>query len=199
VVRKLREVVSEPHVESYNYFVEHGLAAGIRDLEPIELDLVDPKLRMPVHLQPESHKSKVIDWDDSTVVKFWVQDAALSSPMKRRSAGGGGGGGDSSALSIPLLPRECRERGLLYGGQLSAIFCFQVIRRRNGACLNSPVVKLDRKTFGELPIMVLSERCHLRTMSPAQLVQHKEEVRLCLCSFDRLPVCCGAHQSDLPF
>lgn len=168
--------MSGPHVESFNYFLDRGLSAAIRDLEPVELDLVDPKLLSQQQQQPGGGGGgTTIDWDDSTVVKFWVHDVTLSSPAKRTNAGGGGG--NSSSLSSALLPRECRERGLMYAGSLSATFCYQVVRRRNGACLSSPVQRLDRKTFGDLPVMVLSRRCHLQSMSPAQLVRHREEVR----------------------
>jgi RNA polymerase beta subunit len=212
--------VSDPHVHSYNCFVRHGLQAGIRDVEPAEVDVVDPKLLPsggPQQQQSQSQRSRqskqpqnqqsptrgsadTVDWDDSTLLKFWVQDVTLAPPTsaKRGAAGGigigsasGGIGGididdggisTATSASRPLLPRECRERGLLYGGQLAGTFCYQVIRRRNGAMLHSPVVKLDRKTFGDLPVMVLSDLCHLRTLTPSQLVQCKEEVRVrCAC------------------
>jgi RNA polymerase beta subunit len=219
VVQKLREVVSDPHVQSYNYFVRRGLRAGIRDLEPAEVDVVDPKLlllllssggvpqppqpppqlrRQPQKQQPTSGSADAVDWDDSTLLKFWVQDVTLAPPTAKRGAAGGigmgsgsagieGGGDDdddynNTASSRPLLPRECRERGLLYGGTLAGTFCYQVVRRRNGAMLHSPVQKLDRKTFGELPVMVLSDRCHLRALTPSQLVKHKEEVRMLCCA-----------------
>jgi DNA-directed RNA polymerase beta subunit len=198
VVEQLREVVTDPHVKSFDAFLELGLDTAIRDLEPLELDLVDPKALLSstsTSATSTSKEVKEIDWDDSTVVRFWIEDVHLSPPVRRDSFAGKSphhnhshaGGGDyaaaagSATAARPLYPRECRERKLTYAGKLAGTFCYQLVRRRNGVELveggNSPVKKLTARNFGDLPVMVLSKGCHLRSLTPEQLVRRKEEVR----------------------
>jgi DNA-directed RNA polymerase I subunit RPA2 len=157
-VERLRSLTA-PHVESFNYFLEEGLTRGIKDIEPAELDLIDPK-----KIRDEGEAS--IDWSEVSTVKFWMEDVKVAKPVK-----------PNSGRSNRLRPRECRERGLMYAGQLSGKFCYQLVQRRNGVLIDSRPVKLH-KTFGDLPLMVLSSACHLQGMAPDDLVKLKEEVRL---------------------
>ena len=157
-VDRLRSL-SAPHVESFNYFLEEGLSRGVKAIEPAEFSIVDPiKLRD----SPDS-----IDISELSSVKFWVENARVAKPIKASP------GGRSQAN---LLPRECRERGMMYSGSLQALFCIQIIKRRNGVEFPQPVMRVP-KEFGELPIMVGSKACHLHNTTPKQLRVFKEEVR----------------------
>ncbi|RKO93987.1 hypothetical protein BDK51DRAFT_21244, partial [Blyttiomyces helicus] len=70
------------------------------------------------------------------------------------------------AISTQLLPSECRERGVSYTAKLQAKLNWRV---------NGGPVQSEQKTFGNLPIMVKSLRCHLDGKSPKDLVKLKED------------------------
>ncbi|CAO1626187.1 unnamed protein product [Parajaminaea phylloscopi] len=65
-----------------------------------------------------------------------------------------------------VWPIECRERLMTYKARLTARVSYSV----NG--LPKQVVERD---MGMVPIMVKSNRCHLRDLSSAELVAHSEE------------------------
>jgi len=155
-VERLRDL-TRPHVDSFDYFLEYGLSKGIKDIEPAELDLVDLNKVREQGLQS-------VDWSEVSTVHFWVEDVKVGKPVK-----------SGSGRSNRLLPRECRERRLMYSGEISGMFCFKVTQRRNGVKIDGRPVKIP-KTFGKLPIMILSKLCHLKGMSPLELTKLKEEV-----------------------
>ncbi len=70
----------------------------------------------------------------------------------------------------PLYPSECREARLTYGAPLRIKVQRDVLE---GA---TRVDELDF-TCGELPVMTLSDHCHLSGLSPDQLVARHEERR----------------------
>ena len=163
-VGKLR-YLTRPHVESFNYFLETGLAKGIKDLEPAELDLVDPKRIREEQLQEPRTKSNAIDWDEVSTIQWWVEDVKVSKPSQS----------DRGRVNQRLLPHESRERSLMYSGEMMGKFCYQTVQRRNGVAIKGTVHKIP-KSFGKLPIMVGSKACHLEGLSSKELVQLKEEV-----------------------
>lgn len=147
--------LTKPHVESFDYFLEVGLSKGIKDIEPAELDLVDT--------QRVRDEGKV-DLSEASTVKFWVEDVKIAKPTK-----------SGAGRSNKLLPRESRERKINYTGQIFGKFCYRIVQRRNGIEINGPAVKIG-KTFGLMPIMVMSKCCHLEGSSPEDLVKMREEV-----------------------
>ena len=159
-VERLRNL-TKPHVESFNYFLDEGLAKGIQDIEPAELDLIDPK-----QLRDDRRS---IDWDDIYTIKFWIENVKIGKPTKPTTISGNQG----KLTSNKLLPHECRERSLVYSGQISGSVCYQIIQRRNGIAMDGVTTKIP-KTFGKLPIMVGSKLCHLHDLSPKQLIQLRE-------------------------
>lgn len=150
-VLRLRELTA-PHVDSFDYFLDVGLSQGIRDIEPSELALTDPR----------KARDTVPNWDETPSLHFWMEDVRVSSPV---------------CDDKPLLPRECRERNLMYAGPMTATFCYTITERRNGQEFPGKIVRLPHRAFGNVPICVLSKACHLHHMEPKQLVHHKEEVR----------------------
>ncbi|KAM0187987.1 hypothetical protein ACHAPA_002607 [Fusarium lateritium] len=70
------------------------------------------------------------------------------------------------ARNRQVFPAECRERHVTYRGRLSATLEFRI----NGG----DPVEFTRE-FGQVPVMIKSNRCHLENNSPALLVERKEE------------------------
>ena len=153
-VLRLRTLV-EPHVDSFNYFLEVGLSKGIRDIESAELDLIDPQ---------KIRDGKIKSYKDVSTMQFWIEDVKVVKPSKVAAAG----------RSNKLLPRESRERKMMYSGQIHGKFCYRIVERRNGLKVVGPTTKLS-KTFGKMPIMVMSKACHLNGLNPEELVTLKEE------------------------
>lgn len=156
-VKRLR-TLTRPHVESFNFFLQKGLANGIKAIQPVELDIIDSK-------KLRDNRDK-IDWDEVSTVKFWFEDVRVVKPAKPSSAGRSDG---------KLYPNECRERSLMYSGQMLGKFCYEIIQRRNGVTKGSVPYKIP-KTFGVMPIMVGSNACHLEGLAPRELVDRREEV-----------------------
>jgi hypothetical protein len=159
-VERLR-TLSHPHVDSFNYFLDVGLDRGIKDIEPAEICVVDP--------QKQRDAPSSIDWNETTTIKFWIENVKVTKPVKPSTSG----------RSNKLLPRECRERGLMYSGPMSGTFCYTIIQRRNGVEIPTRPIRIQ-KSFGDMPIMIMSKGCHLEGSTPKELVKLKEEVRCVL-------------------
>ena len=67
---------------------------------------------------------------------------------------------------------------MMYSGQMTGDFCYEVMQRRNGMKIKGNTIRL-KKSFGDMPIMVLSKACHLKGKSPLELADLREEVGLC--------------------
>ena len=67
-----------------------------------------------------------------------------------------------------IYPAECRERAATYRGAMTASFEYKV---NSGEWLKA------NRNFGQLPIMVRSNRCHIEKFTPRQMVAHKEDSR----------------------
>ena len=90
-------------------------------------------------------------------LRFWLESISISKPL-RTEAG--------SLEAKPLLPAECRERGLSYRGQLRAVLMRQVGE--------GPPERFERR-LGLMPVMVRSKLCHLAGLSPeAMMAKHEE-------------------------
>ncbi|KRZ27258.1 DNA-directed RNA polymerase I subunit RPA2 [Trichinella pseudospiralis] len=74
-------------------------------------------------------------------------------------------GGDANALK--LWPSECRVSCRSYSAKLLATLTIKI---------NNRVVDSARRNLGDIPIMVMSNRCHLTNLSPNQLAKEKEEM-----------------------
>lgn len=65
-----------------------------------------------------------------------------------------------------VLPVECRERHVTYRGRFRGRFEWRI---------NEGEWKESVREFGNLPIMLRSNRCHLENLSPKELVNKREE------------------------
>jgi DNA-directed RNA polymerase I subunit RPA2 len=90
---------------------------------------------------------------------FALEDVCLAPPLVSDRDGG-------RRVGQPILPHECRERGISYRGQLTGRIVWQV---------NGGQVYEERRPLGYLPIMVRSARCHLQGLGAAELVARKED------------------------
>ena len=167
--------LSAPHVDGFDFFLDSGLSRALSDIEPAELDLVDPQQSAP------NNSAK----KEGTKIKFWVEGVKIIPPMKAGSAGSldsGSHGRFQSSSHVPglspLTPRECRELGLMYSGTMIGEFCYQVTQRDSCGLESLGRIVRIKKKFGDMPIMVMSKACHLRGKKPAELIQMREEVRV---------------------
>lgn len=71
-----------------------------------------------------------------------------------------------STKNREIYPAECRERHATYKGKLRARVEYK---------LNNGEWQDTLREWGQLPIMLRTNRCHLQRNTPMQLVQHKEE------------------------
>ncbi len=185
-LKRLRSLAL-PHVGSFDYFLDHGLAAGISDIVPIEIDLVDPRKNQPQQQQQtttNTTSSNVVTSDVKEVdtLKMWLENIKISKPVKSDQYASSfiSRGSNKSINSSRLIPRDCRELGLMYSGPITGEVCYQINHRKIGENgeMTEIVGKICRmsKRFGDMPIMVMSKACHLYGSKPDQLVKMKEEV-----------------------
>eukprot|EP01133_Synstelium_polycarpum_P014866 gene14866-17579_t len=129
---ELQKLVA-PHIDSYNFFVDHGMRLITESMAPVYINKVtgSPYWR----------------------VKF--SELNMAAPHK--------------AESKALYPMEAREAGVSYNAALSGkvVIYDGSTNRRIG---DEITVQL-----GNIPVMVRSTRCHLRDMTPAQLLERHEE------------------------
>lgn len=93
--------------------------------------------------------------DEDLYLKFHYTEAQVAYPCSNNDLSDG-----------RLTPREARERGLSYTGALLTSLHIE--------CTDGSDINLSSK-MGDLPIMVMSDRCHLKGLSPSNLVRMKEE------------------------
>jgi hypothetical protein len=155
--------LAAPHVESFNYFLDVGLPAGINDIDVMEIDLIDPKVSRET---PDK-----IHLEETESIQFWFENVRVLKPSKVSKSGSV----EKMGTSLKLLPRECRERRLTYAGLLMASVCYRHVQRRNGIAIPSKTARVA-KTCGEMPIMTMSRVCHLAGTTSAELANLKEEV-----------------------
>jgi DNA-directed RNA polymerase beta subunit len=163
--------LSKPHVDSFGYFLQYGLAQGIKDIEPIEFDLVNPELLR--------QQETAISYSNVTTVKMWIENVKIGKPIRKHSRPMSNNYHRDKLNNkdiLRLLPRECRERKLMYSGPINGTFCYCFIKRRNGIEVVGKTFR-TAKHFGDMPIMVRSSGCHLENMSPRELASNCEEVR----------------------
>jgi DNA-directed RNA polymerase I subunit RPA2 len=97
--------------------------------------------------------------DESLFVRAFVTQMNLGAPSKA-----------DDFAEAKMTPREARERQLTYAGAMSCNMQVQVMIGDSIVNDHSFTVKL-----GQMPIMVMSNKCHLRGYNPRRLAQAGEE------------------------
>merc|ERR1711991_190104 len=90
---------------------------------------------------------------DLPYIKIWVEELQVGYPSKQ-------------SLDDSLLPSECRIAGRTYDSPAYANICIQIG--------DGPVQKIQR-SLGRFPILVMSDRCHLKHKSKEELINVGEE------------------------
>eukprot|EP00606_Chrysophyceae_sp_TOSAG23-5_P000115 GSChrysophyteH2.ASY1.ANO1.410.1 assembled CDS len=142
VHRRLEHLVA-PHMDSFNYMLDEGLATAVADIPPMYIELKD---RRQQALIAAAAAAATLDSSDST-----------TSPHK--------------ANENFYTPREARERGLSYTGNMSITTVITI----EGGGIDEPYELRHRTRLGDMPIMVMSNRCRMQNMPPEKLVSYKEE------------------------
>ncbi|KZF22410.1 beta and beta-prime subunits of DNA dependent RNA-polymerase [Xylona heveae TC161] len=138
----------QPHIESFNRLMEPGglLEQGIKDIgTKVFLDADPSKTEAGA---PSPNRLSV------RVSEVFLEKAAIPPSNKH------------STRNREIYPSECRERHATYRGKLRARVQYRV---------NNGDWQETIREMGQVPIMLMTNRCHLENCSPAELVQHKEE------------------------
>ena len=88
--------LSAPHVESFDYFLEHGLDKGANDIEPVEIDLIDygksgggssgegmttvRSGNIGDDIDPTTTPASTHRTHDMSVVRVWFENVRISPP-----------------------------------------------------------------------------------------------------------------------
>jgi len=120
--------LSEPHVGSFDFFLNHGLPNSIKDIaenKSLEIDLILPN--------PEGGVPDSVD-----VIKMWYENVQILPPQKSEASHASWNLGN---LTSALTPRECRERGMTYAGMMSGDVCYTINTRKRLKSNNSKILK----------------------------------------------------------
>lgn len=154
--------LTAPHVESFDYFLSTGMHAAVSDVSPLEMRIESATPNPPTAPNPPKPSSSSLPSSSSSsasskplFVRLLFTSIRVGVPLK----------GDDG-VELPLTPREARERGLNYAGQMFAGVTVLV---------NDTQEMRFEVSLGDFPIMVLSERCHLKNLSPNELIALREE------------------------
>eukprot|EP01134_Creolimax_fragrantissima_P002099 CFRG2099T1 len=101
-------------------------------------------------------KVEIVD-DTGRVLRFWISECELGYPRLPERA---------QTTDHILYPSECRERGVSYKGPMMIQLNFE---------LDGEIIYSDRRSLGQIPIMVKSEKCNIAGKTPRQLVRAHEE------------------------
>eukprot|EP01094_Clydonella_sp_ATCC50884_P028159 TRINITY_DN8364_c1_g1_i1.p1 TRINITY_DN8364_c1_g1~~TRINITY_DN8364_c1_g1_i1.p1 ORF type:complete len:1149 (-),score=395.42 TRINITY_DN8364_c1_g1_i1:341-3787(-) len=147
-LRRPVHVVAEHHVDSFNFFLEHGLARLLQRLDPLDIELKVPR------------RGGAKDDLATHHMKLWVVEAELGQPCERQSG--------TWESNRKVYPRTCRQMRTTYASPLWLSIARQV---DNGE------VEVSKKFMGTFPMMVMSNKCNLKIerMSDEQLKAKGEE------------------------
>lgn len=102
-----------------------------------------------------------IDIDDNYSIKLEVLNAKLDHPLRY-----------NQGVEVPITPREARESHSTYAGKMQ----IQARVTIEGGMASTFIVPV---MLGDFPVMVMSKKCQLRGLSPAELVAVQEESSEC--------------------
>ncbi|KAJ1760031.1 hypothetical protein GGH19_005261 [Coemansia sp. RSA 1807] len=141
--------LTAPHIESFDSIWE---AAGPRT--PALMDVAMSLMGK----QSIFDGKQDMDSPFGTKITFWVDNVRLDHPSLTSR--------ETKSSNRLMYPTECRQRSITYRGRLSGVVHYQVG--------DNPEITEERN-FGQLPVMVRSNRCNLQNMGPADLVKKREE------------------------
>ena len=92
-------------------------------------------------------------------IKLWLVDARLETPSVPA--------GTYGVRETRVWPTEARQRGCSYKGRFVVRAAYSI----DG--ITQPILE---KSLGNLPVMLGSDACNLKDCTPAQLIEHGEQV-----------------------
>ncbi|KAJ2384559.1 hypothetical protein GGI05_004969, partial [Coemansia sp. RSA 2603] len=140
--------LTAPHIESFNTIWERA-GPHAPPLIDTAVSLIEPQTVFDGKGDSENPRGNKI--------KVWLSDLRLDHPTQTAR--------DEKGSRL-VLPTECRQRSATYRGRLSGVLHYQV---------NDNPEMTEERNFGQLPIMVRSNRCNLKGMGPADLIKAHEE------------------------
>ncbi|KAJ2787662.1 hypothetical protein GGI15_000552 [Coemansia interrupta] len=140
--------LTAPHIESFNTIWERA-GPHTPALIDVAVSLLEPQTVFDGKGDSENPRGNKI--------KVWLSDLRLDHPTQTAR--------DEKGSRL-VLPTECRQRSASYRGRLSGVLHYQV---------NDNPEMTEERNFGQLPIMVRSNRCNLKGMGPGDLVRAHEE------------------------
>lgn len=135
VRRRLEHLVSG-HVDSFSYFLSHGIHEAVNDILPLDMRLDT----------------------ENIYIRIGINEIQVGNPSRVNE--------DSDKK---FTPREARERGLSYTGSILASYEVNITNGSQVSSMNFT------SRLGDLPIMVMSEKCNLHGYSPQALIAYGEE------------------------
>jgi DNA-directed RNA polymerase I subunit RPA2 len=153
---RLQHLVSS-HTDSFSYMLERGIDEAVSDMPNLDMKLSGGKPRVEIIDDGSDSEDEV--QDDCVYIRMGCSKVQVACPTRATDEGG-----------RKFTPREARERGLSYTGAMVANFNITI--DSNDEPTTSIAVSAR---LGELPIMVMSEKCNLVGMNAKQLVEVGEE------------------------
>ena len=153
---RLKHLVSS-HTDSFSYMLERGIDEAVSDMPNLDMKLSGGKPRVEIIDDGSDSEDEV--QDDCVYIRMGCSKVQVACPTRATDEGG-----------RKFTPREARERGLSYTGAMVANFNITI--DSNDEPTTSIAVSAR---LGELPIMVMSEKCNLVGMNAKQLVEVGEE------------------------
>eukprot|EP00588_Corethron_pennatum_P003384 CAMPEP_0194292816 /NCGR_PEP_ID=MMETSP0169-20130528/46523_1 /TAXON_ID=218684 /ORGANISM="Corethron pennatum, Strain L29A3" /LENGTH=1342 /DNA_ID=CAMNT_0039041135 /DNA_START=42 /DNA_END=4070 /DNA_ORIENTATION=+ len=162
------KALAAPHVKGFNFFLKDGLCNAVDDIVPVEIDINGPDPEVVDDNEEEDdsdgnengskganpiHREAPV----AGVLKIWFGGVRIDLPSAADL---------NSRKMLRLTPRACREGGVSYCGAAEAEICVSITTT---ASSEERVFRLTRG-IGRMPIMVGSDKCHLRDATPSEMV-----------------------------
>ena len=154
---RLKHLVSS-HTDSFSFMVERGIDEAVNDMPSLDMKLSGGKPIQKIDDGIDSDSDEEKD-EECIYIRMGCSKVQVASPARVTDEGG-----------RKFTPREARERGLSYTGAMVANFNITI--DSNDEPTNTLAVSAR---LGELPIMVMSEKCNLLGLNAKQLVDVGEE------------------------
>ncbi|KAG4304220.1 hypothetical protein PORY_002401 [Pneumocystis oryctolagi] len=91
-------------------------------------------------------------------LSFYIEEVQIAKPTLPTR--------ERTCINRKIFPSECRERFCTYKARLLLKVAWSI---------NNEAKTTEIKEFGQIPIMVKSNRCHIEKLSPADLIASREE------------------------
>jgi DNA-directed RNA polymerase I subunit RPA2 len=141
-------IASDAHLNSFNYFLKHGLQAICENMNPMEI------FSQQIKDNIRGAENKPIPFDN---MKLWFEDIVVGLPTKSLEA---------TRSELKIFPFESRLTAETYEAPLLGT----IARIVDGGQVEKRKINL-----GTIPVMVKSNACNLGGMTPKELVLNNED------------------------